>query len=103
REDADTPVPFLYEIVVDVPRNLWYRNLDTEVELQNGQLTLRNEVYRDLILGSLDVKGKYYIYSNEFRIVSGTLNFTSLDKIHPEISIEAQTSTPIQSAETYTN
>jgi hypothetical protein len=101
REDADTPVPFLYEIVVDVPRNLWYRNLDTEVELQNGQLTLRNEGYRDLILGSLDVKGKYYIYSNEFRIVSGTISFTSLDRIDPDISIEAQTTVPGQGGEPY--
>ena len=91
REDADQPVPFLYQIVVDVPRNLWYRNLDTEVELMNGQMTLQNEGYRDIILGSLDVKGKYYIYSNEFRIVNGTITFTSLDKIDPDISIEAQT------------
>ncbi|HXF59617.1 MAG TPA: translocation/assembly module TamB domain-containing protein, partial [Candidatus Saccharimonadales bacterium] len=91
REDADPTVPFLYEIAVDVPRNLWYRNLDTEVELQNGQLTLQNEGYRDQILGSLDVKGKYYIYSNEFRILNGTISFTSLDRIDPDISIEAQT------------
>jgi len=96
REDADTSVPFLYDIVVDVPRNLWYRNLDTEVELMNGQLTLRNEGYRDLILGSLEVKGKYYIYSNEFRITSGTINFTTLDRIDPDISIEAQTTLPGQ-------
>jgi len=91
REDADTPVPFLYQIVLDVPRNLWYRNLDTEVELQNGQLTLQNEGYRDIILGTLEVKGKYYIYSNEFRVLNGTISFTSLDRIDPAISIEAQT------------
>ncbi len=96
REDAEEPVPFLYDITVDVPRNLWYRNLDTEVELQNGQLTLRNEGVRDLILGSLEVKGKYYIYSNEFRITSGTINFTTLDRIDPDISIEAQTTLPGQ-------
>jgi len=96
REDAGTSLPFLYDIVVDVPRNLWYRNLDTEVELMNGQLTLRNEGYRDLILGSLEVKGKYYIYSNEFRITSGTINFTTLDRIDPDISIEAETTLPGQ-------
>jgi len=99
REDADTPVPFLYDIVVDVQRNLWYRNLDTEVELMNGQITLRNEGYRDLILGTLEVKGKYYIYSNEFRITSGTISFTSLDRIDPDISIEAQTALPGQKAD----
>jgi len=91
REELDEPMPVLYEIVLDVPRNLWYRNLDTEVQLQNGQLTLRNEGTRDLILGSLDVTGKYYLYSNEFRITQGTIDFTSLDRIDPEISIEAQT------------
>jgi hypothetical protein len=100
REDADQPVPFLYQIVVDVPRNLWYRNLDTEVELQNGQLTLQNEGYRDIILGSLEVKGKYYIYSNEFRVLNGTISFTSLDKIDPDISIEAQTTVRGQSKNT---
>ena len=91
REDTETVVPFLYEIAVDVPRNLWYRNLDTEVELLNGQLTLRNEGIRDIILGSLDVKGKYYMYSSEFRITDGAINFTSLDRIDPDIQIEAQT------------
>ena len=91
REEPNTPTPLLYDIVIDVPRNLWYRNLDTEVELMNGQLTLRNEGVRDLILGTLEVKGKYYIYSNEFRIVSGRISFTTLDRIDPDISIEAQT------------
>jgi hypothetical protein len=98
REDADASVPFLYDITVDVPRNLWYRNLDTEVELSNGQLTLRNEGTRDQILGAMDVKGKYYIYSNEFRIVNGQINFTTLDRIDPDISIEAQTTVPGQGA-----
>src|SRR5258705_8616920 len=102
REDADQPVPFLYQITVDVPRNLWYRNLDTEVELQNGQVTLENEGYRDLILGSLDVKGKYYIYSNEFRVLNGTISFTSLDRIDPDISIEAQTTVRGQQPRTTT-
>ncbi len=99
REENDSQVSFLYDITLDVPRNLWYRNLDTEVELMNGQLRLRNDGYRDLILGSLDVKGKYYIYSNEFRINSGTISFTTLDRIDPEISIEAQTSVPGQTGE----
>ena len=101
REDTDTRVPFLYEIVVDVPRNLWYRNLDTEVELSNGQLTLKNEGFRDVILGSLDVKGKYYIYSNEFRVINGQINFTTLDRMDPDITIEAQTSVPGRGGEPY--
>ncbi len=96
REDSESQVSFLYEVVVDVPRNLWYRNLDTEVELSNGQITLKNEGYRDVILGSLDVKGKYYIYSNEFRILSGQINFTTLNGIDPDITIEAQTTVPGQ-------
>jgi autotransporter translocation and assembly factor TamB len=101
REEAGAPRSFLYDILIDVPRNLWYRNLDTEVELMNGQLRLRNDGYRDLILGSLEVKGKYYIYSNEFRITSGAINFTALDRIDPEISIEAQTTLPGQGGEAY--
>ncbi|MBI4365138.1 MAG: translocation/assembly module TamB domain-containing protein [Candidatus Latescibacteria bacterium] len=84
------PIPFQYDIVVDVPRNLWYRNLDTEMEL-GGRLTLRNDGVRDLILGSLDVKGKYYLYANEFQIRRGTISFTTLDRIDPDISIEAVT------------
>jgi len=42
------------------------------------------------------VKGKYYIYSNEFRVTSGTISFTTLDRIDPDISIEAQTTLPGQ-------
>lgn len=90
---APEPIPFQYEIAVDVPRNLWYRNLDTEMEL-GGHLTLRNEGTRDLILGSLDVKGKYYLYANEFQIQNGQINFTTLDRTDPDISIEATTTIP---------
>ena len=84
------PLPFLYDIALDVPRNLWYRNVDCETEL-DGHITLRNEGERDLILGSLSVNGKYYLYSNEFRILKGEINFTTLDRVDPTMLIEAET------------
>ena len=84
------PLPFLYDIAVDIPRNLWYRNVDCETEL-DGRITLRNEGERDLILGSLNVRGKYYFYSNEFRVLKGEISFTTLDRVDPTMLIEAET------------
>ncbi len=84
------PLGFLYEVRLDVPRNLWFRNLDTEVEL-GGRLVVKNEGKGDLILGDLEVlQGRYYICYAKFRMVSGTISFHSLERVDPEVSIDAE-------------
>ena len=87
--EAREPLGFLYEVRLDVPRNLWFRNLDTEVEL-GGTLVVKNEGKGDNILGDLDVlQGRYYICYAKFQMQSGTISFHSLDKIDPDVTIDA--------------
>ncbi len=85
---------FLYDVRLDAPRNLWFRNLDTEVEL-GGSMELKNEGKGDVILGDLDVlQGRYYICYAKFQMQSGTISFHSLDKIDPDVTIDAESTVP---------
>jgi autotransporter translocation and assembly factor TamB len=91
---APEPLGFLYEVRLEVPRNLWFRNLDTEVEL-GGTLVVKNEGKGDNILGDLDVlHGRYYVCYAKFQMQSGTISFHSLDKIDPDVTIDAQSTVP---------
>jgi hypothetical protein len=85
------PTPFLYEVALEIPRNLWFRNLDTEVEL-GGRLVAKNEGKVDILLGDLDVlRGRYYVCYSKFRISSGMISFHDVEKIDPEVTIDAET------------
>jgi len=90
------PLPYLYNIGVDIPGNVFYRTLDAEVEVQSdGNLIFKNEGNGDLALGVLNVKGgKYYVMTRQFRNLQGTINFNSPDRIDPEVSITAETTLP---------
>lgn len=90
------PTPFLYEVTLEAPRNLWFRNLDTEVELAtSGRLLIKNDGQGDYLLGTLDVlRGRYYVCYSKFQIVSGTVSFRTVDKIDPEVTLDAETRVP---------
>lgn len=90
------PLPFLYNISIDIPGNLFYRTLDAEVQLESdGNVIFKNEGSGDLALGILNVTGgKYYILTRQFRNLQGTVNFNSPDRIDPEVNISADTSIP---------
>ncbi|TMQ64024.1 MAG: hypothetical protein E6K79_08535 [Candidatus Eisenbacteria bacterium] len=90
------PLPYLYNISVDIPGNVFYRTLDAEVEVQSdGNLIFKNEGSGDLALGVLNVRGgKYYVMTRQFRNLQGLINFNSPDRIDPEVSITAETTLP---------
>ncbi|HKW51790.1 MAG TPA: translocation/assembly module TamB domain-containing protein, partial [Candidatus Eisenbacteria bacterium] len=90
------PLPYLYNISVDIPGNVFYRTLDAEVEVQSdGNLIFKNEGNGDLALGVLNVRGgKYYVVTRQFRNLQGMINFNSPDRIDPEVSITAETTLP---------
>ncbi|HEY6220975.1 MAG TPA: translocation/assembly module TamB domain-containing protein, partial [Candidatus Eisenbacteria bacterium] len=90
------PLPYLYNISVDIPGNVFYRTLDAEVEVQSdGNLIFKNEGNGDLALGVLNVRGgKYYVMTRQFRNLQGVINFNSPDRIDPEVSITAETTLP---------
>jgi autotransporter translocation and assembly factor TamB len=93
------PLPYLYNVNVTIPGNVFYRTLDAEVEVQSeGSLIFKNEGYGDLALGTLNVKGgKYYVMTRQFRNLQGAIRFNSPDRIDPEVSITAETTLPTSS------
>jgi len=89
--EPPAPLPFLYYVTVDFPRQFKYKQLDTEVDL-TGALELRNDGYRDIALGVLTVKGgQFYFLTRKFGNLSGEVNFNSLDRMDPFVSIDAET------------
>ncbi|MGE5175032.1 MAG: translocation/assembly module TamB domain-containing protein [Hyphomicrobiales bacterium] len=89
------PLPFQYDVTVDVPGGLFYRTVDSDVEL-TGTLRLKNDGDGDVALGTMTVKkGKYYFFTREIGNLSGELIFNNLDKIDPELAVDGQTSLPV--------
>lgn len=85
------PLPFLYDVTADFPRQFKYKQLDTEVDLA-GSLHLRNEGEGDIALGVLTVQGgQFYFLTRKFESLTGEVNFNNLDRLDPFVSIDAQT------------
>ena len=88
------PLPFLYDINAEFPRQFKYRQLDTEIDLA-GTLQLRNEGERDIALGVLTVKGgQFYFLTRKFQDLTGDVNFNSLERFDPDVAIDAKTRVP---------
>jgi autotransporter translocation and assembly factor TamB len=89
--EPPAPLPFLYDVTVDFPRQLTYRQLDTEVDLA-GTLQMRNEGDRDIALGTLTVKGgQFYFLTRKFQSLSGEVNFNNPERMDPDVAIDAST------------
>jgi hypothetical protein len=85
------PLPFLYDVNAEFPRELRYRQLDTEVGLA-GSLHLRNEGEQDIALGTLTVTGgHFYFLTRKFQNLTGEVNFNSLERFDPDVAIDAST------------
>jgi hypothetical protein len=85
------PLPFLYDINAEFPRELRYRQLDTEVDLA-GSLKLRNEGTGDVALGTLTVRGgQFYFLTRKFQNLTGEVNFNRTDRMDPDVAIDAST------------
>lgn len=84
-------MPFLYDVTAEFPRQLKYRQLDTEIDLA-GTLRLRNEGGRDIALGTLTVQGgQFYFLTRKFRDLSGQVNFNDVDRLDPDVALDAST------------
>jgi autotransporter translocation and assembly factor TamB len=87
-------LPFYYDITVEVPGGLFYRTVDSEVELQ-GTLRLLSKGEGNLALGTMTVrKGRYYLFTREIRNLSGDFIFNSLDRTDPELAVDGETTVP---------
>src|SRR5688572_927511 len=94
RDQAEFTLPFYYDVNVEVPGGLFYRTVDSEVELQ-GTLRLLNKGEGNLALGTMSVrKGRYYLFTREIRNLSGDFIFNSLDRTDPELAVDGETTIP---------
>ncbi len=94
---SDAPeftLPFYYDVNVEVPGGLFYRTVDSEVELQ-GTLRLTYHGDANLAIGTMTVlKGRYYLFSREIRNLSGEFVFNSLERSDPELAVDGETTIP---------
>jgi autotransporter translocation and assembly factor TamB len=99
RDRDEIALPFYYDISVEVPGGLFYRTVDSEVELQ-GTLRLLNKGDGNLALGTMTVrKGRYYLFTREIRNLSGDFIFNSLERTDPELAVDGETSIPTGGAD----
>lgn len=88
-------LPFYYDVSVDVPQGLFYRTVDSDVELQ-GTLRLLNKGDGNLALGTMTVrKGRYYLFTREIRNLSGDFIFNNLERSDPELAVDGETTIPV--------
>ena len=87
--------PFLDNLRVDigmaVPRNMWLRSNDMNVEM-GGELLVRYDRREgDLVLiGELEaLRGSYLVLGRTFEVDGGTVGFVGQPGINPELDIEA--------------
>jgi hypothetical protein len=77
-------------IDLDAENNVWIRDPDYRIEL-GGTLILKRDDAGLYLRGDLNVlRGQYTVYGNKFRIVDGTLDFSTAS-LRPEIHINAYT------------
>ncbi|MDI6808003.1 MAG: translocation/assembly module TamB domain-containing protein [Candidatus Eisenbacteria bacterium] len=87
--DEESSKGWLYDVTFNVPGNFWIKNSDADLEL-SGALKARNGTRGLVLLGSMKiVRGEYLLIDSEFKITSGTLEFTDVEKIDPVMDITA--------------
>ncbi len=78
-------------IDLDAEKNVWIRNPDLRVEV-TGNLILKRDEQGLYLRGDLEVlRGWYNVYANKFTITDGTLNFSTVETLRPEVHINAYT------------
>ena len=85
-EAADTVETFDYNIHISIPRNMWIKNEDTDVELK-GDLIVLKEGKLENFLGTLEiVRGKFYLtsFNRTFDFEpGGIIRFDNIEKFNP--------------------
>jgi hypothetical protein len=89
--------PFLDNLRMDVdlvvPRNLWLRSPDMNVELGGDLIVLYDRAESDLVLvGELEaLRGSYTVFGRTFEVDGGTASFLGQPGVNPTLDIQALT------------
>lgn len=96
-QPAPPPAPdqaFDYAIEVDAPRGIVIQNSTVSMEL-GGDLSIRRTPDQNEVVGELTIlKGDYTVLLRSFKITEGSLRFSRVDVIDPDIDITAETTDP---------
>jgi translocation and assembly module TamB len=78
-------------IDLEADNNVWIKNPDLNVEV-SGEGILKRDEQGLYLRGDLEVvRGSYNVYGNKFHITDGTLNFSTVETLRPEMHINAYT------------
>lgn len=82
------------DILIRAPNNFWVRNNTAHLEM-GGDVQVRRSAQGLGALGTFDViRGSYWVYNNEFRIISGEVLFTDPDNLR-EATLEVSARTDV--------
>lgn len=95
RKEESRPLPWLHDTALNIQirgkENIWINNNLAKIPLEID-LVLKGTVDRPVILGRVEAKsGSFTFRRNDFRLVSGTLDFINPEKIRPIIDVRATT------------
>ncbi|MCZ6767051.1 MAG: translocation/assembly module TamB domain-containing protein [bacterium] len=82
---------WLCNLEIEAPKNVWIRNPDFRMEV-GGNIILMRDQQGLYFLGDLQVlRGSYSLYGNKFTITEGNFDFSTANKLRPQIHIGAYT------------
>ncbi|MBN1826775.1 MAG: translocation/assembly module TamB domain-containing protein [Candidatus Eisenbacteria bacterium] len=90
--DPTTEPSWTCDIFLRAPQNFWIRNRTADLEL-GGEAQLRRSSEGFGALGTFDVlRGRYWLYNNEFRVTEGQVTFTDpADIRRADVDLTAET------------
>lgn len=80
------------DLLIEGANNIWLRNRDAEIELE-GSVLMKKDSQGMRFLGDLEtIRGRYFLYNNEFRITSGSLEFADVHDVrNARVEVMAET------------
>jgi len=88
-------IPWLQNIALNIQiqgkDNIWIRNNLAKLPLE-VDLLLKGTFYRPVLLGRVEAKGGSFSFRhNEFKLISGTVDFVNPERIRPVLDVQATT------------
>jgi translocation and assembly module TamB len=76
---------------ITAPNNLWIRNSEVDAELK-GDLVVERQVGIMNTLGTLEaIRGTYNLFGQKFRVESGTMQFSNVATVNPDLDFTVTT------------
>ncbi|MBN1233045.1 MAG: translocation/assembly module TamB domain-containing protein [Candidatus Coatesbacteria bacterium] len=91
--------PLEYNLIINAPQKVWLHNDEADLEM-SLDMAMHWQETNMFLLGNLDViRGTYYLYGTQFKIIEGRLFFTNSTAIDPRMDIKAYTVIPSETSD----